>query len=47
VAEEQRLIAEEQKEKAEALAQDLDAYARAVAHDLKNPPKDTASVFRS
>lgn len=37
LAEAQRLVSEEQREKAEALAQDLDAYAHAVAHDLKNP----------
>jgi signal transduction histidine kinase len=37
LAEAQRLEAEEQREKAQALAQDLDAYAHAVAHDLKNP----------
>jgi len=36
-AEKQRAIAEEQREMAEALAHDLDAYAHAVAHDLKNP----------
>jgi signal transduction histidine kinase len=34
---EQRDLAERQRAHAEALAQDLDAYARAVAHDLKNP----------
>lgn len=35
--EQNRLLLARQKEKAEALASDLDAYAHAVAHDLKNP----------
>ncbi len=34
---EQKEVAERQRIKAEALAQDLDAYAQAVAHDLRNP----------
>lgn len=34
---EQKEIAEQQRHKAEALAKDLDAYAHAVAHDLRNP----------
>jgi signal transduction histidine kinase len=33
----QKDLAERQKAEAEALARDLDAYAHAVAHDLKNP----------
>ena len=36
-AEQQKAAAEHQKGVAEALARDLDSYAHAVAHDLKNP----------